>query len=72
MTGSFTGEGYVTDTGYAQTPVTFQLTNSGKGAGEKAFTLDILAPTPEPSSLVLLGTGVMGAAGIFLRRRQTL
>ncbi len=71
-TGGFTGEGYVTDTGFAQTPVTFELTNIGKGAGEKAFTFDIVAATPEPSSLVLLGTGVMGAAGIFLRRRQTV
>lgn len=70
-TGSFTGMGYVTLTGHSgTTAVMFALTNSSMGAGEKSFSAELTAPTPEPNSLALLGTGVVGVAGMMFRKRK--
>ena len=47
------------------------LTPDESGNGSFSGTLTV-APTPEPSSLILLGTGLLGAAGLVLRKRRSL
>jgi hypothetical protein len=79
--GSFTGEGYITlSDDFAngtsgpleESDITFQLTNSGTGSGLKPFSVDIVALAPEPNSLALLGTGIVGLAGMMFRKRRTI
>ena len=79
--GTFTGEGFVTlsndfvsgNSGpLDESAINFSLTNSGTGVGLKPFSVDIEAIAPEPSTLALLGTGMVSVAGMMFRRRRTL
>ena len=38
------------------------------GSNNGTVTVTEVASTPEPSSLVLLGTGILGAASVFRKR----
>ncbi len=64
-----TGDGVFSETGYADTAGTFLLTASDSGVTDFEIT-STAAATPEPNSLLLMGTGLLGAAGLLVSRRR--
>jgi hypothetical protein len=51
--------------------LTLSLSESGANSGNGYVDVDLIsAATPEPSSIFLIGTGLLGIAGIVLRRRR--
>lgn len=70
--GNFTGTGIISTTaaGYTATPGTLLFTTQGNGVTTFSATANAngTSPVPEPSTLALLGTGLLGLAGAAKRK----
>lgn len=53
-------------------PGSFSLTSSASGNFSFRLDASTAAPTPEPNSLVLIGTGLASGAGMLMRRRRAI
>jgi hypothetical protein len=67
---NLSGTGELSETGYDNTAATFSLTSTTTGT--TSFTVDATVPSavPEPSSLLLIGTGLLGLAFALFRKNR--
>jgi hypothetical protein len=65
-----TGFGTLTEAGYTSSAATFTLTASDNMVTSFEITAGASPVIPEPNSLMLLGTGLLSAGGMLMRRRR--
>jgi hypothetical protein len=67
-----TGDGFFTGTGFTNTPGTFTFTVQEGSEGQTSFSTfsatGIPSAVPEPASLALFGTGILGLVGLTRRK----
>jgi len=64
------GTGILSETGYSSTEYAWSFSTTSAGLESFGLTSTGIAATPEPNSLMLLGTGLVSAAGMLFRRRS--
>ena len=62
------GYGFLTENGYDNTPGSFILNSSNSGDAVTFQATTTASPVPEPASLALFGTGLLGIVGIARRK----